>query len=93
MKITVVRTGGMAGLRLERSADTADDPELAGLVERAGLTPIDQPDGPPRAAGLVPGYADRYTYEISTDDGRHHTAGETQLSEPQRTLVDRIMKS
>jgi hypothetical protein len=93
MKITVVRTGGMAGLRMEKSVDTDDHPELASLVERAGLTPLDEPDGPPRGTGLVPGYADRFTYEITTDDGRHHTAGETQLSKPQRTLVNEVLKS
>jgi hypothetical protein len=85
LKITVVRTGGLAGMRLEKSVDTAtldDGTQLETLVESAGLTDA--------AAGEAP-YADRFSYEISTDDGRQLVVGESKLTAAQRGLVDRLM--
>ncbi len=82
MRIAVVRTGGLAGLRMERSADTADLPELAALVDKANLT---------AGTAKQPAYADRFVYEISTDDGRCGVVGERNLSASQRTLVDQVM--
>jgi hypothetical protein len=85
LKITVVRTGGLAGMRLEKSVDTAaldDGAQLEALVDSAGLT-----------AGKAgeSQYADRFVYEISTDDGRQHVVGESDLTAAQRGLVDRVM--
>ncbi|GAA1722985.1 protealysin inhibitor emfourin [Fodinicola feengrottensis] len=82
MRITVVRTGGFGGLRLEKSLDTTDQPELDSLVDHADLVAGTAPE---------PAYADRFVYEISTDDGRTGVVGETHMSDSQRTLVDRVM--
>jgi hypothetical protein len=83
MRITVRRTGGFAGLRLERSVDTAerdDARELEELVQTAKLDAV--PQTPPQP--------DRFTYEVDID-GRRVTIAEPNLTGPLHTLVQRVL--
>jgi hypothetical protein len=83
MQITVRRTGGFAGLRLERSVDTStrdDAGELEELVKTAQLDAV--PQTPPQP--------DRFTYEVDVD-GRQVTVAEPNLTGPLHTLVQRVL--
>lgn len=80
MKVTVVRTGGFAGLERRGEADTASDPVLRGLIERIDLTTVPAP-------GQVP---DQFLYEI-TVAGRTVQAGESSLTGPLRELVHHVL--
>ncbi|HEY0487781.1 MAG TPA: protealysin inhibitor emfourin [Mycobacteriales bacterium] len=84
MHITVTRSGGLAGLRLERSVDTAGRPDAAEfeeLVRSARLGAV----GPAKT-----GQPDRYSYRVDVD-GHTVTLGEDDLSGPLHTLVERVL--
>ncbi|HEV7825968.1 MAG TPA: protealysin inhibitor emfourin [Mycobacteriales bacterium] len=86
MRITVTRSGGFAGLRLERSVDTtgrADAPEWEELVRTARLDSVP-------AASRAPGQPDRYTYRVDVD-GREVTVPEQSLTGPLHTLVQKVL--
>lgn len=80
MKVTVVRSGGFAGIQRRGEGDTSADPVLRTLVDRVDLSAVPRP-------GRVP---DRFTYEIEID-GRKATVGEAQLTGPLRDLVDHVL--
>jgi hypothetical protein len=80
VKVTVVRTGGFAGIERRGEADTATDPVLGELVGRVDLGAV----GPP-----TPG-ADRFMYEIEVG-GRRAVVDESQLSGPLRRLVEHVL--
>lgn len=80
MKVTVVRSGGFAGIRRRAEADSATDPVLARLVGRVDLAAVPPP-------GRIP---DQFVYDIDID-GRHATVGEAQLSGPLRELVHHVL--
>ncbi|HEV7756415.1 MAG TPA: protealysin inhibitor emfourin [Mycobacteriales bacterium] len=85
MRITVTRTGGFGGLRVERSVDTSGRPDAAEweeLVRTAGLDSV--PASPPQP--------DRFGYVIDVD-GRRVTVGEPDLTGPLHTLVQRVLSS
>jgi hypothetical protein len=81
MKVTVVRSGGFAGIERRAEADTSEEPELAELSELAAR---DDLAPPPREEGN-----DRFVYEFDLG-GRTVTLGESQLTEPLRELVRRL---
>ncbi|MBO2442448.1 protealysin inhibitor emfourin [Actinomadura nitritigenes] len=80
MRVTVVRSGGFAGIRRRAEADSATDPVLARLVGRVDLAAVPPP-------GRIP---DQFVYDIDID-GRHATVGEAQLSGPLRELVHHVL--
>jgi hypothetical protein len=80
MKVTVVRTGGFAGIERRGEADTASDPVLRGLVARVDLDTVPRP-------ARVP---DQFLYEIAID-GRTVVVGESRLTGPLRELVHHIL--
>jgi hypothetical protein len=83
MRITVTRTGGFAGLRLERSVDTAERPDARELEELVASAQLDAlPETPPQP--------DRFTYRIDVD-GREVTVAEPDLTGPMHTLVERVL--
>jgi hypothetical protein len=85
MNITVTRTGGFGGLKVERSVDTdgrADAAEWEELVKTAGFDAL--PASPPQP--------DRFTYRIDVD-GRTVTVGERDLTGPLHTLVQRVLSA
>jgi hypothetical protein len=84
MRITVKRTGGFAGVSLERTVDTSESPdarELEELVRSARLDAVPERSGQP----------DRFTYEIDVD-GRRVRVGEPDLDGPLHTLVQRVLQ-
>jgi hypothetical protein len=80
MKVTVVRTGGFAGIERRGEADTASDPVLRGLIARVDLDAAPQP-------GRVP---DQFVYEIDVD-GHTVVIGENRLTGPLRELVHHVL--
>ncbi|WP_232383711.1 protealysin inhibitor emfourin [Actinomadura violacea] len=80
VKVTVVRSGGFAGIRRRGEADSATDPMLARLAGRVDLSSVPPP-------GRIP---DQFVYDIDID-GRHATVGEAQLSGPLRELVHHVL--
>ncbi|MCW2569379.1 MAG: Metalloprotease [Mycobacterium sp.] len=83
MHITVTRTGGFGGLKVERSVDTDGRPDAAEweeLVRTAGLDAV--PASRPQP--------DRFTYRVDVD-GRTVTVGEHDLTGPLHTLVQRVL--
>ncbi|WP_106398245.1 protealysin inhibitor emfourin [Actinocorallia populi] len=85
MRVSVVRSGGFAGVERRAEADTAEDPALEALVSRSDLDSL-----PPRRERR--GGGDRFVYEIDLD-GRTVTVGESQLTEPLRELVGHLFRS
>jgi len=81
MKVTVVRSGGFAGIERRGEADTAGDPVLRALIARCD--PGSVPDSAPGA--------DQFQYDIDID-GQRVTVGETQLSGPLRELVHHVLR-
>ena len=68
MKVTLVQSGGFAGLRVGKIADTGtlpagDAEHLKDLVEAAGFFDLAERIGPP------PKHADRFQYRIAVEDG------------------------
>ncbi len=83
--VTVVRTGGIAGMRRQWRAQPAAD-ETARWRELVAACPWEAPA--PSPAG-----ADRYTWHIcADDDGASHEADvpDSGLEGPWRTLVDAV---
>lgn len=77
-RVSVVRSGGFAGLTRSGRADVPDD-----LVRAC---PWDAP--PPAPTG-----ADRFTYEISITNGPFVTLPESGLEDPWRTLIEYVLNS
>ncbi|WP_242901675.1 protealysin inhibitor emfourin [Actinomadura terrae] len=80
MKVTVVRSGGFAGIEQRAESDSVRDPLLARLVDRVDLERVPPP-------GRIP---DQFLYEIDID-GDHATVGEAQLHGPLRELVHHVL--
>ncbi|MFI6516377.1 protealysin inhibitor emfourin [Spirillospora sp. NPDC050679] len=80
MKVTVVRSGGFAGLQKRGESDSARDPLLARLVDRVDLAAVPPP-------GRIP---DQFLYDIDID-GDTATVGEAQLRGPLRELVHHVL--
>lgn len=80
MKVTVVRSGGFAGIERHGEGDTGDDPVLQRLVERVDLTAVPPP-------GRIP---DQFSYEIDIG-GRQAVVGEAQLTGPIRELIHHVL--
>ncbi|WP_243722718.1 protealysin inhibitor emfourin [Actinomadura sp. 7K507] len=80
MRVTVVRSGGFAGIERRAESDSASDPMLARLVGRVDLRAVPPP-------GRIP---DQYLYEIDID-GDRTTVGETQLHGPLLELVHHVL--
>jgi hypothetical protein len=89
-RIELVRSGGLAGLRLRASVDTTEDPDgdwYAGQLAGLDL---------PALAAASPGEpgADRFHYVLSVqaDDGPGHRLefGEAALPEELRPVVQRL---
>ncbi|MFB4315435.1 protealysin inhibitor emfourin [Actinomadura sp. 21ATH] len=78
--MTVVRSGGFAGIEVRGQADSATDPMLARLVDRVDLAAVPPP-------GRIP---DQFLYEIDID-GDTTTVGEAQLHGPLRELVHHVL--
>lgn len=78
--MTVVRTGGFAGIERRAESDSASDPMLTRLVGRVDLTTIPPP-------GRIP---DQFLYEIDID-GDRATVGEAQLHGALRELVHHVL--
>ncbi len=89
MKVTLVQSGGFAGLRVGKIADTdalsaADAEELTQLVEAAGLFELAE------RIGFPPRHADRFQYRIGVDDGDRQKSvlvAEEALTDPLKALV------
>ena len=89
MKVTLVQSGGFAGLRVGKIADTdglpaGDGEELRDLVEAAGFFDL------PERIGFPPKHADRFQYRIGVEDGgRQKTVlvSEEALTDQLKALV------
>jgi hypothetical protein len=97
MKISIKRTGGLAGLAEQVAAtDTAElDPATAQTVEQA-IQHIGFFSLPAHASEGIVG-ADLFHYEVTvTDGGRRHTVGFDDDGSPEvmslRTLVDTLVR-
>ncbi|MEV5571408.1 protealysin inhibitor emfourin [Spirillospora sp. NPDC052269] len=82
MKVTVVRSGGFAGIERRGQADSSDDPLLDGLVGRVDLGALPPPGRKP----------DQFVYDIDID-GDATSVGEAQLTGPLRELVHHVLGS
>jgi len=80
VKVTVVRSGGFAGIVKRGQSDSTTDPMLTRLVGRVDLSALPPP-------GRIP---DQFLYEI-TIDGRTTSVGEAQLNGPLRELVHHVL--
>jgi hypothetical protein len=80
VKVTVIRSGGFAGIERRGESNTASDPVLNGLVDRVDLGRVPPP-------GRIP---DQFVYQIDID-GRVATVGEAQLTGPLRELVHHVL--
>lgn len=80
MKVTVVRSGGFAGIERRAESDSASDPMLSRLVGRVDLKTVPPP-------GRIP---DQFLYEIDID-GDRTTIGEAQLHGALRELVHHVL--
>ena len=82
MKVIVIRTGGMAGLRRTWEVAVDDQPDSESWTEL--LTRLPWENRP-----KVPAQPDRYVYEIRCS--RHRVVlPEQQVTGPWRELVDRV---
>lgn len=89
MRISVVRTGGFAGIERRGEVDTSgrpDEDEWRALALRA-LRPGPSCDPADPAGGVRDGFA----YAI-TVDGRTVSFRDPHLSDAQRALVSRVLK-
>lgn len=80
MIVTVVRSGGFAGIERRAQSDSSSDPMLTKLVHRVDLKTVPPP-------GRIP---DQFLYEIDID-GDRTTVGEAQLHGPLRELVHHVL--
>ena len=93
MRITFLRTGGFAGMRLSSTVDTqalpAEDARLLeALVETAGFFKL------PASIPAPAGGADRFQYHIAVEApaGQHAVdVSETALPNELKPLVERLM--
>jgi hypothetical protein len=93
MRVSLVRTGGVAGMRRQVSLDTATlDParasEIERLVEAARLKSLP-------AANARSGQPDRFQYALTVDDGKQTQTvhfGEREASEGVRLLLDAVWR-
>ena len=83
MRVSVVRSGGFAGIERRAEADTPEDPALEALVSRSDLDSL-----PPRREERAG--RDRFVYEIALG-GRKVTVGESELTGPLRELVGHLL--
>lgn len=83
MRVTVVRSGGFAGLRATWEVRVEEQPDRREWRELVESLPWD--DAPSEA----PGEPDRFVYRITCE---HHEAvlGERALVDPWRAFVDRV---
>lgn len=89
MKVTLVQSGGFAGLRVGKIADgdalpAGDAEKLKDLVQAAGFFDLDE------RIGLPPKHADRFQYRIGVEDGDRQKSvlvAEEALTEPLKALV------
>ncbi|MFD9338125.1 protealysin inhibitor emfourin [Streptomyces sp. NPDC060028] len=86
MRISVVRTGGFAGIERRAEVDTSGLPEEDEWRALARLALRPAPPGPP--ADRV---RDGFSYRI-TVDGRTVLCQDPNLTEAQRTLISRVLK-
>jgi hypothetical protein len=92
MRITVERSGGVAGLIRRQEVDTSrlpagDAKRLTALAASVGRTPAAAPGAPPQA--------DRFVFSVTIEDGgkaRSHTLSEAGLSKDWQALLDEIRK-
>ncbi len=92
MRITVERSGGVAGLIRRQEVDTArlppdDAKRLSALAASAGKSP-------PAAPG-APAQADRFMFSVTIEDGgksKSHTLSEAGLSKDWQALLDEVRK-
>jgi len=82
MKVIVIRTGGMAGLRRTWEVTVDDQPDSESWAELLTRLPW---ENRPKA----PAQPDRYVYEIRYSR-RRVVLPEQQLTGPWRELVDRV---
>ncbi|MDP9223435.1 MAG: hypothetical protein M3P18_06190 [Actinomycetota bacterium] len=93
MKVSVVRSGGVAGMTLERAvaSDSLPPEEAERLRQRVDSLelPLEPPAKPSRQA-------DRFDYEltITADDGteRHVEGSEEQLPDAVRSLAEWVVR-
>lgn len=88
MLIRVVRSGGFAGISRRAEVDTGGQPDAASW-HRLAETALGDGERPDPRARLQ---ADRFQYRIEVD-GQILELGESQLSEAQRELVERVLAS
>ena len=82
MKVIVIRTGGMAGLRRTWEVAVDDQPDRESWAELLTRLPWEH-------RPKVPAQPDRYVYEIRCS--RHRVVlPEQQVTGPWRELVDRV---
>ncbi len=89
MRISVVRTGGFAGIERRGEVDTSgrpDEDEWRALALRA-LRPDPACDPADQAGGVRDGFS--YTVTV---DGRTVSFRDPHLSDAQRALVSRVLK-
>jgi hypothetical protein len=95
LKVTLVQSGGFAGLRVGKIADTealptGDAKQLKDLVEAAGFFDLAE------RIGFPPKHADRFHYRIGVEDGsRQKTVlvSEEALSDQLKALVHWLQAS
>jgi hypothetical protein len=88
MKVSVTRTGGLAGIRRSRSVDVDAQPDSASWHAQVDALPWTAPRPGTSTRG-----ADRFVYTITVDgadEPRTITLGEADLDEAWRALVDRV---
>src|SRR5262245_52221285 len=95
MRISLVRTGGVAGMRREATIDTAhlgpsDSEEIHRLVRAA------TDDQGPETSPTSPGGPDRFRYTLTIEDrGRRHalTFEEARTPERLRPLLEAVWRA
>lgn len=80
MKVTVIRSGGFAGIERRGEGDTDHDAVLRRLVQRVDLSAVPPP-------GRIP---DQFTYEIQIG-GDRTVVGEARLTGPLRELIRHVL--
>ena len=97
-RIELVRSGGVTGLSLRSTVDTgaAEDPDAAWFAD--ALAGLDWPGLLAQVGSAAPGAPggapDRFRYRLALEDatGRQEvTFGETEVPEPLRPVVDRLV--
>ncbi|MEL5990530.1 protealysin inhibitor emfourin [Microbacterium phosphatis] len=83
MRVTVVRTGGFAGLRATWEVRIDEQPDRREWRELVESLPWDTAPSDP------PGEPDRYVYRITCEQ-HEAVLGERQLADPWRAFVDRV---